>query len=69
MNGKKAKQIRKLVFMGMKPVPSFIDDKGTLQVDMVHSLYRLVKKNYNRKVGAMDLIGLIPLSRKEKDRK
>ncbi len=59
MRGKKAKAIRKMVYFMGKPKPSFVDENGTLQVDMLRSLYQQTKKNYKAHVKGADLAKLL----------
>lgn len=46
MRGKKAKEIRRMVYMGGKPIKSFVNDEGTLQVDVLRQIYQRTKKYY-----------------------
>jgi hypothetical protein len=46
MRGKRAKEIRKMVYFMGKPKPSFADENGTLHVDMLRAIYQNTKKHY-----------------------
>jgi len=59
MRGTIAKRIRKMVYMMGKPKPSFVDENGVLQVDMMRAIYKKTKKYYKAHVKGADLAKLL----------